>query len=137
MVFAAIVAIAFWLAYVDGRAYADDLKQGYAFSPWRFGSFSLQYAPVCIASIEDKQLPHSPLMLLGESQDRLILFEFGEQNRSEGRIVRFPKETVAIYGLKDDLVTNEQFQAGVKECSKFTKRLQPKGPKGERPPRGP
>jgi hypothetical protein len=65
MVFAVITALAFWLAYVDGQAYASSLKQGYAYSPWRFGSFSLQNAPVCITSIEGKQVPSSPQMLLG------------------------------------------------------------------------
>jgi hypothetical protein len=79
--------VAFFVAYYDGLGYANELQRGVSLRQTRFGSFSIQANPVCIASQDGKIQLDEPVMLLGETGTRVVVYQYGNPNRSAGVVM--------------------------------------------------
>jgi hypothetical protein len=117
---AVLGCIAFFIAYQDGIGYSNDLRRGVTLVQNRFGGFSIQANPVCIASKEHKIRLEEPVMLLGETGSRVVVFQFDdEKDRKEGRVMKLPASDLIVHHLEESLTTAAGFNSAEAECKRF------------------
>jgi hypothetical protein len=117
---AVLGCIAFFIAYQDGIGYSNDLRRGVTLVQNRFGGFSIQANPVCIASKEHKIRLEEPVMLLGETGSRVVVFQFDdEKDRKEGRVMKLPASDLIVHHLEESLITAAGFNSAEAECKRF------------------
>jgi hypothetical protein len=115
--------VAFFVAYYDGLGYANDLQRGDSLRQTRFGSFSIQAIPVCIASQDGKVELGEPVMLLGETGTRVIVYQYGNPSRSAG-VMRLPASGLLLHHLRGGLSPERRATAQA-ECRHFVSELLP------------
>jgi hypothetical protein len=125
VVLAVAGGVAFFVAYHDGLGYANELQQGGSLRQSRFGSFSIQANPVCIASQDGKVQLDEPVMLLGETSTRVIVSQYGSPNRPAG-VMKLPASGLLLHYLPGGLGPERRATAQA-ECRQFISELLPSG----------
>jgi hypothetical protein len=120
-VLAALAGVTMFVAYKDGIGYANDLRRGSTFGEG-FSVFSIRGSPVCVASQDSKFDLDEPVMLLGETSSRVIVFQFGKEDRLLGNTLKLPAGGVLVRHLQGGL-TGDRFAEAQEECRNFVAEL--------------